>query len=167
MTVMSAQVRRREAHKILGRSVMGHVGPLSDIWWNLNFNQTNNTDLKKNINNFWISFSFFTYFSRGFFKNSNLWTVIGPIWTYFTKFKIKCMKRSNFEIKFPPDLLEFRLGVLVNFLIFYKMWKISKSKQWFGGLCVRTRANAPYFTEFPQNRPTFVTRATETNPLTE
>jgi hypothetical protein len=31
----------KEAHKISGRSVMGHVGPFFDIWQNLNFNQPN------------------------------------------------------------------------------------------------------------------------------
>jgi hypothetical protein len=37
----------KEAYKISGRSVVSHVGPLFDIWWNLNFNQPNDADLKK------------------------------------------------------------------------------------------------------------------------
>jgi hypothetical protein len=66
-----------------------------------------------------------------FFKNSNLWIVIGPfgpIWTYFTKFKIKYIKWLKFEIKFSPDLLEFPLV----FSIFLDFLWISKNEQWFG-----------------------------------
>jgi hypothetical protein len=148
----------KEAHKISGQSIVSHVGPLFDIWLNLNFNQPNNADLKKNsspvILEFYLVFTYFSLFLF-FFQKMNLWTVIepfGPIWTYFIKFKIKCIKWSKFEIKFSPDLLEFLLDFLVFFLNFLWVSKFSKSKQWFGPVYRFGHERI-----ISQNRPTFVT----------
>jgi hypothetical protein len=61
--------------------VLGHVGPFSGIWLNLNFNHLNDVDLKKFSSPECLEFvlvfySIFNYFLQ-FFKILNSWTVPG------------------------------------------------------------------------------------------